>query len=1259
MVDSNNSQKLIEHLEKAGVVANTVNIGNFLSGRANAQNEPRTGISNNARRVRTIEFVGRSKELTDIHEYLLQSRRVPAIALCGTGGIGKTELALQYIHEHEGTYSAGICWLNARDADISTQLLSYVRIYLGLKPPKDLGIQQQLEFCWANWQAGNALLVFDDVTQFKEIESYLPPQSRFKILITTRLQYGSQGIQFLPIRSLDPQASLQLLHVNLETDDSRLQNEPESARQLCEWFDHLPLGLAIAGHYLRRKQDLSLLGMLELLEKERLAQEDFASISAAFELSWKDLSPEAKSLSYALSLFALEPIPWCMAEQLLQPQHTIEDLEKLRDDELLRFSFLQRKDTGIYQFHHLTREFVQNKLNRAECSPEAAKDLKESFGHEMAVLLEQILAGEASAMVANIEASIVMTHTEDVVTYLSDRMIEQDLYQCYISLMFLYIYQGDYVRAALKGNQCYDELSRRLGNHHSTVIVTLLILSSIYTSQGKLNQAQQLLLDILEQGSEVLSEDEGFRASVLLDLGSIQAAQGEYEAAEQNCRESLEIRKQLCGDAAVSVATSYCALAEVCRVRGRYAEAEDLYQRAFAIYEETTADELQREQVPASNILNALALLCLEQGRVQEAEEVGEKAMDIVKDILGTEHPVYAARISTLAQIYTVKGDHQRAENYCEQAIKINQGKGNTISLDHSRSLSILASLYSVQGRYDDAGELYDDALKILQQLFKGEHEQVAEVLVALAVNAIAQGSLQSAEPILAQGKKMYRSTIGTAHPRYGELLCVLADVRFRQGLMDEAEQLLQEGVEVMTRAFGDCHPRVGDKLALLAVFLTGQDRPQEAEPLFQKSLEINKEVFGDSNPNVCEYMLFIAEFKRSNGHAQEADELYAEAIGIYQQERDKKINPDFSEGLLKLIELYESQGRYDQVESLYDRLLKISRQLLGENHPTVVKLLTNLAKIYTDQLKYEQATPLYEAALRIRQQIFDLNHPSIVTNLINLTYNYQSLNRFEEAKQRCVDAITISTKMDGSSDSQVSRLQKVLVSIDRALEKYQDIRGIPSKPQPSIESSAVSLSPATPSLETSGPPEDQTVLDRTVKEQSAALKRQQEKIKQLDQQQKQLEAELEQLQSAQEQIEATLQNHRQNHTSRQAMLQPVAEQLLSLVKAERTALSEPLKLVLEDLQQQQEDYQHAWEELQTAIREFNQYKEETNEIRVHLSSHYKSDQTLGAILTPVDHAKIDHLLQTVQAHLVEVDQELKQALVCHEQSKQKNILIF
>ncbi|MEH2392775.1 MAG: NB-ARC domain-containing protein [Nostoc sp.] len=274
------------------------------------------------------KFVGREQALATLHQQLQQTQRVAITTVTGVGGIGKTELALQYAQHHwqENTYPGGVCWLRVRDEDLGTQIVVFAKAKLGLQLPEDCDLQTQINYIWRQWQAGDVLLLFDDVNKYEQVKLYLPPtEPRFKILITTRQQWLGQSFERLCLEVLEEVAALELLISFV--GDKRVQRELNEAKQLCADLGFLPLGLELVGRYLERKPDVSLAKMRQRLADKLLThrsmQEPSAEMTArlgvvaAFELSWQELHNQAQKLGCLLSIFALAPIPWYLVERCL------------------------------------------------------------------------------------------------------------------------------------------------------------------------------------------------------------------------------------------------------------------------------------------------------------------------------------------------------------------------------------------------------------------------------------------------------------------------------------------------------------------------------------------------------------------------------------------------------------------------------------------------------------------------------------------------------------------------------------------------------------------------------------------------------------------------------------------------------------------------------------------------------------------------------------------------------------------------------
>ena len=324
------------------------------------------------------QFVGRETQLKDLHERLAERERIAITGVVGMGGVGKTELAVQYARRHADNYRGGIVWLSAPQA--VTELLSFARqTFLTTAQLAFMAemktAEEQVRFCWMHWPVKekppeSVLLVFDDVTDYQEqVRRYLPEDKRFRVLLTTRERF--QGIDRLDLNVLAPADALALLKKIV--GEKRIEAEADTALKLCAWLGYLPLGLELAGYYLV-EEPCAIAELLEELERRKSLKHPAISpeeleptmtaqhgVEAAFELSWERLDIDARFLGAYISLFAAAPIRWSLIVEAGEVSDKASDALKAARRKLVRFSLLQHLGSQFFQFHPLVRWFFAEK----------------------------------------------------------------------------------------------------------------------------------------------------------------------------------------------------------------------------------------------------------------------------------------------------------------------------------------------------------------------------------------------------------------------------------------------------------------------------------------------------------------------------------------------------------------------------------------------------------------------------------------------------------------------------------------------------------------------------------------------------------------------------------------------------------------------------------------------------------------------------------------------------------------------------------
>ena len=403
------------------------------------------------------------------------------------GGIGKTELALQYAHFHliQKTYKGGICWLDCRGENVGIQITSFATSQFSLQIPKEEDLQTRIEFCWRNWSPGDVLIIFDDVVDYEDVVNCLPPKElRFKVLITTRQKWLTQSFERLELKVLDKDSALELLMSYVE--HSRIEAEQKEAEALCEDLGFLPLGLELVARYLERKPNLSLAKTRERLGLKHKSLERFSKdmtaergVAAAFELSWNELDEDSQELGCLLSLFAAAKIPWNLVEQCLSDVDE-EDLEDRRDEKLVHLSLLQSLGDNCYEFHPLIREFFRNKLSGLDF----VEEMKQNICRVIVGAAEKIPYNNDITVEQVKEVEIDIPHITEIADNLAEYLSDDDLITPFIRLGRFYEGQGLYPLAQPWLEKGKEIAEKRLDKNNSDIATVCNNLANLYESQG-------------------------------------------------------------------------------------------------------------------------------------------------------------------------------------------------------------------------------------------------------------------------------------------------------------------------------------------------------------------------------------------------------------------------------------------------------------------------------------------------------------------------------------------------------------------------------------------------------------------------------------------------------------------------------------------------------------------------------------------------------------------------------------------------------
>ena len=303
--------------------------------------------------VPATPFLGRAREL-DALQTLLARDDVRMLTLTGSGGSGKTRLALQTAGAAADGYPQGVWWVPLASVTSAGDVLTATSRALGGRgsPAEQIG-DRRLLLLLDNFEH-----VVDAASGVAEL---LASCSGLDVLVTSRERLRVAGEQVYQVPVLERSDARDLFVARARA--ARPEFEPDDRiDECCERLDDLPLALELAAartSLLTTSQLVDRLGeRLDLLRGGRDAESRQQTLRATIEWSYDLLTDEEQRLLAALSIFRGG---WTAesAERICGAD--LELLESLLDKSLLR-----RFDAGRLGMLETIREFAAERLEPQE-----------------------------------------------------------------------------------------------------------------------------------------------------------------------------------------------------------------------------------------------------------------------------------------------------------------------------------------------------------------------------------------------------------------------------------------------------------------------------------------------------------------------------------------------------------------------------------------------------------------------------------------------------------------------------------------------------------------------------------------------------------------------------------------------------------------------------------------------------------------------------------------------------------------------------
>ena len=813
-------------------------------------------------------FSGRESLLDSLRRNLQETdkrRHNHRMALCGLGGVGKTQIALEYCYRYRSEYNY-VFWISAVDQML---VLSGFRdiakiVEVGVFEPKEL-VKELLK--WFRETAG-WLLVVDNLDEFSVIQGYLPStDSLGHVLITTR-NNDAEGIpaETLEVIPMDLDAAVELLISRAKLDvTSAVRSE---AMRIVEELGGLPLAIEQAAAYVRDSKSIfkyldvyrrNRRGLLSRKPKGNIVYED--TVATTWRLSFdrlKQISPTSITL---IQLFAFLNPDEILIEFLVAGKAGLDtEIREVLDDELMwqdcldalqMFSLIRVWGDGTkIGIHRLVQSVIKDQLDQ------------DSWVRVSTQIIQLGLTGFPHRS----DLETCRRYRAQLMTYLldsgNDSKLARDhlLQRCILAerVASYLMEDGYYSDSSELRIPCHQILVRELGDSHPDTLDGLENLASSYRALGKFSDAMVLQQRSLELRQNVFGLQHPRTLTTVNNLAKLLLLMGSFHEAEKLNIETLKTRRQVLGDHHPDTLLSMNNLAECYYALGKFKDAADLHSETLKLRKLTLGSEHRDTLWSMSNL--SAALEYTDAGMTQaEIMKLDQDLLNLREKILGPNHPDTLWSLSDVAAGYRNSGEFAKAAELDAEALRRRNKLLGGEHPDTIWSMNALACSYRRLGRFIEAECLFQQVLQLRQKVLGREHQDTLWTMNRLAWTYSGLEKHEDALALYQETLNLSKSVLGETHPDTLENMYGVALSYGDLGRWEESCEFHEKTLQLRLAALGAEHPDTLESMNSLAGVYRNIGKLEDSVRMYERTVHLRRNSLGSMHPDTIESMELLS----------------------------------------------------------------------------------------------------------------------------------------------------------------------------------------------------------------------------------------------------------------------------------------------------------------------------------------------------------------------------------------------------------------